>query len=79
MSNSKDELVVGLGIVDLAVPEDTLLSSFVESKPNTDYDIKPSSKFYVVAGQYKAGTIIDFETVSKTAAVCEATKGDKSF
>jgi hypothetical protein len=56
-----------------------VLSSFVTVQPNINLDCQPALKFYVQTGSYPAGTVIDFGSASRTAALCDATPGYSTF
>jgi hypothetical protein len=56
-----------------------ILSSFVTANPNQYIDVQPVIKFYVATGDYSAGTVIDFNSSSLIAAVCDATTGREEF
>ncbi len=55
--------------------ETKVLSNFVVAEPNQDIFCQPIDKFYVAVGNVAAGTVIDFNTVAPTAALCDFTKG----
>lgn len=56
-----------------------VLSNFVSAEPGKNIDIQPIVKFYVATGSYVPGMVVNFETTSKTAAVCDATTGKDTF
>jgi len=56
-----------------------LLSNFIIADPNKNIDVQPIVKFYVATGSYTAGTVVDFDSVSVTAALCDASQGDENF
>ncbi|HXV30214.1 MAG TPA: hypothetical protein VD840_07775, partial [Sinorhizobium sp.] len=52
-----------------------ILSSFVTAPPNNEQYICVSQVFYVAAGQYAAGSAIDFSRIAPRAAKCDFTTG----
>lgn len=56
-----------------------VLSSFMTLPPNISLDCRPTLIFYVQTGTCPAGTVIDFESASSTAALCDATPGYSTF
>lgn len=58
---------------------EVLLSNFISGEPSKNTDVQPIVKFYVNTGSYKAGTVVNFNTSSATAAVCDATAGQLLF
>ena len=56
-----------------------VLSSFMTLPPNVALDCLPVLQFYVQTGSYAAGTVIEFGSVSATAALCDATPGYSTF
>ncbi|ATQ43230.1 hypothetical protein [Caulobacter mirabilis] len=52
-----------------------ILSSFIIANPNTNTDCMPAAKFYVQAGAFTPGTIINFPSSSVDAAFCDFTGG----
>ncbi|GJE46584.1 hypothetical protein [Methylobacterium soli] len=55
------------------------LSNFVTALPNSNLDCQPVLKFYVATGNYTAGTVMNFTSSSRSAALCDATPGYQSF
>lgn len=65
-----------------AVEHDTgavILSSFIKVKPTSYLDCQPIPTFYVAMANFSAGEVINFTSLSKVAAVCDATSGVSSF
>ena len=56
-----------------------VLSNFTIAEPNKDIDVQPIVIFYVATGSYQAGTVVNFDTTSVKAAVCDATTGKEDF
>lgn len=56
-----------------------VLSNFITAQPNQNIDVQPIVQFYVATGSYTAGTVVNFDTVSATAALCDATGGKEDF
>ncbi|HEV7644979.1 MAG TPA: hypothetical protein VGO50_13625 [Pyrinomonadaceae bacterium] len=56
-----------------------ILSSFVTVSPDQIIDVQPVVRFYVSTGNYSATTVIDFETESARAALCDGTGGQTNF
>ncbi len=56
-----------------------VLSNFIVAEPNKSIDVQPIVKFYVATGSYEAGTVVNFDTTSTGAAVCDATDGQEEF
>jgi hypothetical protein len=65
---------VGLAALDR---HNIMLSNYIAAPPNQSIDVKPIAKFYVATGNYVAGRIIDFNSVS--AALCDASTGKDEF
>lgn len=55
------------------------LSNFVTAQPTTNLDCQPILKFYVQAGTYTPGTVMNFTSSSQNAAVCDFTPGYPSY
>jgi hypothetical protein len=55
------------------------LSNFVVAQPNSNLDCQPIIKFYVQTGTYTPGTVMNFTSSSRTAALCDATPGYSTF
>ena len=66
------------GLAALA-QQNILLSNFVVANPNQNIDVMPQVIFYVATGSYTAGMVIDFDSVSNNAALCDATNGQEDF
>lgn len=56
-----------------------ILSSFQTAHPSSNLDCQPVLQFYVAAGDYSAGTVMNFSTSSVGAALCDATNGFTTF
>lgn len=56
-----------------------VLSNFVEAEPGKNIDVQPIVKFYVSTGSYTPGMVVNFDTSSVNAAVCDATQGKDQF
>lgn len=67
------------GLAMQAKANSIVLSSFMTLAPNVALDCRPVLKFYVQTGSYPAGTVIDFDSVSTSAALCDATPGYSTF
>lgn len=56
-----------------------LLSSFTPVMTQMKIYVEPIEVFYVAAGLYEAGTVVDFATESACAAKCDASEGTAKF
>ena len=56
-----------------------VLSNFITAQPNQDIDVQPIVTFYVATGSYTAGTVVNFDSVSASSALCDATGGKEDF
>ncbi|QFS51766.1 hypothetical protein [Nostoc sphaeroides] len=68
-----------VGLASQTPMGNVILSNFIVAQPNQDIDCQPIVQFYVQTGTYQPGTVINFTSSSKNAAVCDATTGFVTF
>ena len=56
-----------------------VFSNFVSAEPNKNIDVQPVLKFHVATGSFQAGTVINFDSISTTSALCDASNGKEEF
>ena len=74
--DGQGDYAIGLGLI---ANGEYVLSSYAPAKPGMVFNVQPVVKFYVRIGKVEKGKDVNFYSVSGTAALCDATKGQTKF